>query len=229
MDIKKYTPEQEKSIEEVMEEFLHLPEIQAGKDIWQSNYHPKDVFGHTMDVIEISKKENPNDLDQIIASVLHDIGKPATKKLKLDKKANPKLHEISGELLHSFEGHEKKGGEIVRTLDKTLFEKYGLDQERIAKIVELHFEPLKYINKMKDIGKNITSEQIKELLDELKTNLEKTGLRDEVATIFYADKKSQGDSATDIDFLMEVRNYILGKEIDIEKMTTLFKSVYFEK
>ena len=94
-----------------------LPEVQAMVGLDQRNpHHDKDVFIHTLSVID----NTPKDLTLRLAAMLHDIAKPET--FSIDKKG--KGH---------FYGHEKVGVEISERILRRL----TYDNQTIAMVKKL--------------------------------------------------------------------------------------------
>lgn len=79
----------------LMERFA--PEIVAMRSVEQGRYHHLDVLGHTLVVVRMTPKE---DLVLVLAALLHDIGKPATRT-------------VDSEGATRFFGHETVGAEIA--------------------------------------------------------------------------------------------------------------------
>jgi poly(A) polymerase len=103
-----------------------LPELAALHDVEQSHYHHKDVYGHTLEVLErlIELEEEVEGelrevLDEPLAdeltrgqalrlgALLHDIGKPAT-------------HDVREDGRVTFMGHDRLGEEMVRQVCRRL-------------------------------------------------------------------------------------------------------------
>jgi putative nucleotidyltransferase with HDIG domain len=129
-----------------------LPEVRAGKELWQNEFHEFDVYRHTVKFVERLKEilagENREpDPDLLAAGWLHDIGKPATAKPK-EENGVPE-ERGPGKPYHKFTGHEIEGEKIVLAMDPSLFEKLGLDQKKIAALVYCHYLPLKGIKEMR--------------------------------------------------------------------------------
>jgi len=108
-----------------------LPEIPALKLEVDEHHHHKDVFEHSLTVldqaIELEKSRHPDaepDLTLRIAALLHDIGKPATRKL-----------EPGGVV--SFYHHDLVGSKLVAKRMKAL--RFDKDTTvNVARLVELH-------------------------------------------------------------------------------------------
>jgi poly(A) polymerase len=108
-----------------------LPEIPALQLEVDEHHHHKDVFEHSLTVldqaIELEKSRHPEgepDLTLRIAALLHDIGKPATKKL-----------EPGG--IVSFYHHDLVGSKLVAKRMKAL--RFDKDTTvNVARLVELH-------------------------------------------------------------------------------------------
>jgi poly(A) polymerase len=103
-----------------------LPELADLHDVEQSHYHHKDVYGHTLEVLERlieleaeAEGELRELLDEPLAdeltrgealrlgALLHDIGKPAT-------------HDVRDDGRVTFMGHDRLGEEMVREISRRL-------------------------------------------------------------------------------------------------------------
>ncbi len=107
---------------------IAFPEIAAMASLEQ-NHKPrhKDVFEHTLKVVD-SVAENRGTLPTRLAALLHDIGKPATR--RFDSK--------SGWMFH---GHEVVGQRMTQKLGK----KWKLSSamtDNVSKLVRLHMRPI---------------------------------------------------------------------------------------
>jgi poly(A) polymerase len=103
-----------------------LPELSDLHDVEQSQYHHKDVYGHTLEVLERLieiESEAGGELREVLeepladeltrgealrfGALLHDIGKPATHYVREDGRV-------------TFMGHDRLGGEMVRQVCRRL-------------------------------------------------------------------------------------------------------------
>jgi poly(A) polymerase len=118
-----------------------FPELQATAGIEQvSNkdgqvFHHKDVFYHTLQVLDNASKVSDNIWFRF-AALFHDIAKPKTKKY------------IEGSGWHFF-GHEEKGAKMVEPIFRNM--KFPLDNiEYIKKLIRLHLRPTFLIDEVTD-------------------------------------------------------------------------------
>ena len=114
-----------------------LPELAALHDIEQSHYHHKDVYGHTLEVLERLielEGEVEGELRAVLhepladeltrgqalrfGALLHDIGKPAT-------------HDVREDGRVTFMGHDRLGEEMVRQVCRRL-----RTSERLSRFLE---------------------------------------------------------------------------------------------
>jgi poly(A) polymerase len=114
-----------------------LPELAALHDIEQSHYHHKDVYGHTLEVLERLielEGEVEGELREVLhepladeltrgqalrfGALLHDIGKPAT-------------HDVREDGRVTFMGHDRLGEEMVRQVCRRL-----RTSERLSRFLE---------------------------------------------------------------------------------------------
>ncbi|MCH8275037.1 MAG: HD domain-containing protein [Armatimonadetes bacterium] len=90
---------------------LFAPELEEGIGVEQGSFHSKDVWEHTLDVVEIAAAlEYPDDetrLRVVLGALLHDVAKPRTRSV-----------EESGRV--RFFEHERRGGEMTRRILKRL-------------------------------------------------------------------------------------------------------------
>ncbi len=204
----------------IIDDLEGLPEVQAGKNLWQNKWHRHDVYEHTVEVVRILKelKASP---ELIAAGWLHDIGKPPTKVLTTDGDGVQICHPKNGQPYHSFPGHENKGEEMVNEMPEDIFRGLGFDRHRVARIVGYHFKPMERVKeaKEKQTFDNFGA-QVRQLSDEL----DHTGMRHEVLTIFYADKASQ--QPEDLEFLLGLREYLLHGKGDLHGLFGKFISAY---
>lgn len=99
-----------------------LPELAATKGVEQGGWHTRDVYGHTLGVIEAS----PNTITARLAALFHDVGKPRT--------AAPD---------GSFRGHDAVGSEMaLDALARLRFS--NAEAARVSRLVRLHMRPVYY-------------------------------------------------------------------------------------
>lgn len=192
------------TLESLEKRLRELPDVSAGRGIWQNKFHEFDVYDHTMHYVDFLKQMTC-DIEMIVAGYLHDIGKPVVKKPKIK---DGKLEEkAAGIPYHEFDNHEIVGEEMVRNMPNQLFTTSSLDQARIARLVGAHYLPMEYIKKMRKTASYTEFEQQYKQLEEA---LDSTGLpRANVMTMFLADCLSKGRGCTDIDELKLARTVIV--------------------
>jgi poly(A) polymerase len=103
-----------------------LPEVHACHGVEQGGYHVADVFGHTLLAVERVAELGPRDLVLRLATLFHDVGKPAT--------ATPD---------GAFHGHHDIGADITReAMGRLRFS--NAEIERVTRLVRLHLRPVFY-------------------------------------------------------------------------------------
>jgi len=109
-----------------------LPEFIQAKGIEQKKeYHHKDVFYHTLQVLDQISKHT-NNLSLRLAALFHDIAKPKTKR-------------FSEETGWTFHGHEVVGEKMTGAILKRM--KYSNDIiNYVKKMVRLHLRPMALVN-----------------------------------------------------------------------------------
>ncbi len=109
---------------------VYLPELAQADGVTQGGFHHLDVLGHSLEALHQLMQAFP-DADPTLrwATLLHDVGKPATK-----------TYEAGGRHYH-FYGHDKLGAELTGTILKRLRapETQG---ERAANLVRYHMVQL---------------------------------------------------------------------------------------
>ena len=198
-----------KKLEQHLEQ---LPEIVAGKDVWQNPFHEYDVYNHTMHMVD-AIKQLTDDKELIVAAYLHDIGKSTSTELKMkDGKVQEKF---PGKPYHEFDDHEYIGEKMVREMTYTFFQEFDINQEHVAKLVGAHFTPMKGIKEMR---KTTDYDSFLKKYDELKGQLDATGLpRKEIMTMFSADCTAKGKGCTDIVELSFIKLAIMNNDKGIKE------------
>lgn len=105
-----------------------FPEIAALANMKQDKRHGhKDVFEHTLKVLD-SVAQFEGTLETRLAALLHDVGKPATRRFE-------------AELGWTFHGHEVVGERIVKRLGRE-WKLANSTVDRVSKLVRLHMRPI---------------------------------------------------------------------------------------
>ncbi|OIV37259.1 CCA tRNA nucleotidyltransferase [Mangrovactinospora gilvigrisea] len=103
-----------------------LPELPALRLTHDEHHRHKDVYEHTLTVLEqaIDLEEDGPDLVLRLSALLHDIGKPRTRRFESDGRV-------------SFHHHEVVGAKMTRSRMRKL--KYSKEMvEEVSRLVELH-------------------------------------------------------------------------------------------
>lgn len=188
-----------------VDEFALHRLVRAGIGVHQNKWHLHDVFTHTVAVVEILKALGA-DKTLLAAGYLHDIGKPEVRVPELD--GGIAVFSAEGHAYHDFPNHEEKGKEMVLGMEDSLFERLGVGKAEVAEIVGAHYLPMKCIKRMKKLPNYLVFE---DALSELERTLLSLGVRRSyVLDIFYADKASTGEKATDAQFIFAMRDYLAG-------------------
>ena len=109
---------------------VYLPELAAADGVTQGGFHHLDVLGHSLEALHQLIHDFPDaDLTLRWATLLHDIGKPATKS-----------YDDSGRYYH-FYGHDKLGAELAETLLRRL-RVPNERRARAAQLIRYHMLPL---------------------------------------------------------------------------------------
>lgn len=109
-----------------------LPEVGALNGVeQQQGFLHKDVFKHTLRVVD-NMAESSDDVRMRLAALMHDIGKPRTKRF------------IDG-VGWTFHGHEDVGSRMVKGIGRKM--KWPVDMtEYVSKLVRLHMRPIQLVH-----------------------------------------------------------------------------------
>ncbi len=112
---------------------LYLPELAEGRGVSQGSVHHLDVLSHGFEALHQLLQHFPDaDVTLRWATLLHDVGKPRTKKEEDDGLG---VHHLS------FYGHAELGGEMAKNILSRL--RYSVDiTEQVKQLVHYHMLPL---------------------------------------------------------------------------------------
>ncbi|MBD3224294.1 MAG: HD domain-containing protein [Caldithrix sp.] len=111
---------------------VFLPEMAAMKGVEQKkNFHHKDVFYHTLEVVDNIAEQNGT-LQLRLAALLHDVGKPRTKRFDQE----------SG---WTFYGHEIVGERMANAILKRMRYSNEIIQY-VKKLTKLHLRPMALVD-----------------------------------------------------------------------------------
>jgi poly(A) polymerase len=110
-----------------------FPEISIMYGLDQSSeYHHKDIFFHTLEVVDNAAKLS-NKLDLRLAALVHDIAKPKTR--RIDKKKG-----------YTFYGHDDYGARMLKKISERM--KFSnKTRDYITKLTALHLRPISLAKK----------------------------------------------------------------------------------
>jgi HD superfamily phosphodiesterase len=194
-------------LEQLEKNILEIPELLKGKNLWQNKFHEFDVYRHTLECVKHLKKLTL-DKNIIVAGYFHDIGKPVTAVIEKEKAETAEKHK--GKQYHDFDDHEYVGKKIIDKMNPDFFKKYGLDKNKIARLVEAHYLPMKGVKAMRNAK---SYSDFKDEFKKLELRIDKSGLsREEVLLMFLADKLAQGKFCTDKEELFLIKDALLARE-----------------
>ncbi|NOX89581.1 MAG: HD domain-containing protein [Calditrichaeota bacterium] len=123
---------------------VFFPELVKLKGVEQrKGFHHKDVFYHTLEVVDNVAKKSP-DLKLRLTALLHDIGKPPTK--RFDENAG-----------WTFHGHEVVGARMAKKILRRF--KYSNDIiNYVYKLISLHLRPMALV------GEEVTDSAVRRLI-----------------------------------------------------------------
>lgn len=208
--------------------FSNLQEVQAGRDLWQNDFHEFDVLGHTKEFVEQIARLS-GDRNIRVAGWLHDVGKPIVAVPKLDQQGKATERE-PGKPYHEFTNHEIVGEEMVKKMPPELFADLDLDQKKVASLVGCHYLPMKGIKAMRQTANFADFQAAFDQLDH--TLSEASVSKEEILDMFVADKLAQGKFCTDREELFAIREVLLDpeiKEADLLRLYDLQKMMYGNK
>ena len=110
-----------------------FPEISIMYGLDQSNeYHHKDIFYHTLEVVDNAAKLS-NNVDLRLAALVHDIAKPKTRRLSKSKG-------------YTFYGHDDVGARMLKGVAESM--KFSNStRDFITKLTALHLRPISLAKK----------------------------------------------------------------------------------
>ena len=110
-----------------------FPEISVMYGLDQSNeYHHKDIFYHTLEVVDNAAKLSEK-LDLRLAALVHDIAKPKTRRLSKSKG-------------YTFYGHDDVGARMLKGIS-TNMKFSNSTRDYITKLTSLHLRPISLAKK----------------------------------------------------------------------------------
>ena len=190
-----------------IDELSALLPLVEGKGLWQNKWHPHDVYRHTLEVVRILQTSmgtlGVSNNTLIVAAYLHDIAKPIVAIPNMGKNGMPR-YSSEGKPYHSFHNHEKIGMGMVLEMDDGIFRRLGVDREKVAKIVGAHYLPMSYIKMIKKYP-----EALEITLRAFESDLARSQVRNsDILLLFYADKISTGENATDMELILKLIEYL---------------------
>ena len=164
------------------------PELEKMIGLGQNQYHSKDVWGHTLDVIRNTKPI----LFQRVMALFHDVGKVTT-------------HSVTPTGVH-FYGHEKAGVPITKLVMADL--KYPSDIiNAVAKGVENHMR----LKQGGDDSIQLTDKALRKFKIEMGEHLE------DILSVIHADNISHATTATMPNQIENIRKRLIALDVKVSK------------
>jgi len=111
-----------------------IPELEEGLDMEQNMHHIYSVFEHNLKSLEYAAKEG-YPLEIRLAALLHDVGKPKSRRWKSDERGQKEKEGDKGDW--TFYGHQVVGGRMAeKILSRLTFPKKVID--KVSKLVYEH-------------------------------------------------------------------------------------------
>ena len=163
-----------------------MPEVQALVGVKQGKYHDKDVWNHSLDVLE----KVPPVLSKRLGALFHDVGKKATQQIVDDD-----VH---------FYTHEKVGAKLAGAILKRL--KYPTDMiKKITNNVEHHMR----LKRSGDKGEEISDKALRKVKRTIGDHLE------DLLDIMDADNKAHSGASSQDDQIAGIRMRLKDLDKDV--------------
>lgn len=147
-----------------------LPELERGHGVAQNEYHPDDVYWHTLKTVDCAPRDN---LDVRWAALLHDLGKVDLKKTIRDEDGNERV---------VFYGHEELGEEMAEEILRRLrySNAFVTRCKRLVRHHMFHYHPDWNRSTVRRFIRRVGEENLENLLVLRVADMMSRGLVDEV-------------------------------------------------